>query len=269
MNNAKILAPRRGTKTTMSTAPGKNIVLAAGEIFIENDTTAGVYKIKVGDGSTVYSSLPYGFSGTAEDIKFNAGESGLIATNVEDAIIEAASTGGGSGIFYGTCDTAAATAAKSITVPDGQNFELNVGAMIMVKFSVANTASNVTLNVNTTGAHSIYYDTAVYTGNDTSVTGGINNIVMYVYDGTNWVWAGHSKDSDTTYSVASTSAAGLCPQLPNEQTTTKYLRQDATWVAPTWVGTESEYDLISPKDPNVSYFVTPDPEPEPSNEATE
>lgn len=39
-------------------------------------------------------------------------------------------------------------------------------------------------------------------------------------------------DTDTTYSVVSKTAAGLAPQLPNETTTTKYLRQDGTWVVP-------------------------------------
>ena len=32
--------------------------------------------------------------------------------------------------------------------------------------------------------------------------------------------------------VVSKSSNGLCPQLPNETTTTKYLRQDGTWVVP-------------------------------------
>ena len=38
--------------------------------------------------------------------------------------------------------------------------------------------------------------------------------------------------TDTTYGAVSKTAAGLCPQLPNETTTTKYLRQDGTWVKP-------------------------------------
>ena len=40
------------------------------------------------------------------------------------------------------------------------------------------------------------------------------------------------KDTDTTYSTVSKTSSGLCPQLPNETTTTKYLRQDGTWVTP-------------------------------------
>ena len=38
--------------------------------------------------------------------------------------------------------------------------------------------------------------------------------------------------SDTTYSVVSKTAPGLAPQLPNETTTTKFLRQDGTWQVP-------------------------------------
>lgn len=37
---------------------------------------------------------------------------------------------------------------------------------------------------------------------------------------------------DTTYSVVSKTANGLAPQLPNETTTTKYLRQDGSWQVP-------------------------------------
>ena len=38
--------------------------------------------------------------------------------------------------------------------------------------------------------------------------------------------------TDTTYSTVSKTSSGLCPQLPNETTTTKYLRQDGTWATP-------------------------------------
>jgi hypothetical protein len=39
-------------------------------------------------------------------------------------------------------------------------------------------------------------------------------------------------NTNTTYGTVSKTASGLCPQLPNETTTTKYLRQDGTWVKP-------------------------------------
>lgn len=37
---------------------------------------------------------------------------------------------------------------------------------------------------------------------------------------------------NTTYSNVTKTSAGLCPALPNETTTTKYLRQDGTWQVP-------------------------------------
>ena len=37
---------------------------------------------------------------------------------------------------------------------------------------------------------------------------------------------------DTTYGVVSKTSNGLAPMLPNESTTTKYLRQDGSWVVP-------------------------------------
>lgn len=57
-------------------------------------------------------------------------------------------------INYGTCSTAAGTAAKTVSCA---NFTLVTGAEITVKFTVSNTAASPTLNVNSTGAKPIYY----------------------------------------------------------------------------------------------------------------
>lgn len=62
-------------------------------------------------------------------------------------------------VNYGTCSTAAATAAKVVSC---SNFALITGAEITVKFTTANTAANPTLNVNDTGAKAIFYkDSAI------------------------------------------------------------------------------------------------------------
>lgn len=60
-------------------------------------------------------------------------------------------------IFYGTCDTAAATAAKVVTCPEFTENDLENGTIIYVKFAVANSAAvaDLTLNVNSTGAGAI------------------------------------------------------------------------------------------------------------------
>lgn len=92
------------------------------------------------------------------------------------------------GIHYGTCATAANTAAKVVTLTDATGFELVTGAIVAVKFTYANDAGSPTLNVNSTGAKAImrYGTTAVSTGTTTSgwIAGAVQ---LFVYDGTNWV----------------------------------------------------------------------------------
>lgn len=64
---------------------------------------------------------------------------------------------GNTGVFYGTCDTAAATAAKVVTCADFASGDLKPGAMIFVQFDITNSAAvaDLTLNVNSTGAKHI------------------------------------------------------------------------------------------------------------------
>lgn len=84
-------------------------------------------------------------------------------------------------VFYGTCSTAAATAAKVVSATD---FFLSTGVEITVKNTIANTATAPTLNVNGTGAKSIYYHGAAvpagYFGVGTyklSYDGSVYNII--------------------------------------------------------------------------------------------
>jgi len=106
-------------------------------------------------------------------------------------------------IYYGTCTTAAGTKDKVATVSSDQNFVLQVGSMVAVKFSNTNsysaTASNhITLNVNSTGAFDIWYsNTNATTGTQTAAFGIANNYHYYMYDGTYWIFAGRSLDGDS------------------------------------------------------------------------
>ena len=72
-NQARILAPRRGSKSTMANS---TIVLANGEIFIEDDN--GTKRIKVGDGITEYRNLGYSASIKYADIE---GTPGVVTTS--------------------------------------------------------------------------------------------------------------------------------------------------------------------------------------------
>lgn len=110
---------------------------------------------------------------------------------------------GGTNVAYGTCATAAATAAKVITISGNTNWALAAGSIIIVKFSYTNTAANPTFNVNGTGAKSVLYNTAVLTTSSLSYAGYANRYGVYVYDGTRYVFVGWSVDTNTTYSNAS------------------------------------------------------------------
>ena len=91
-------------------------------------------------------------------------------------------------VGYGNCSTEADVAEKIVTVDD-PNWKLEVGSLIMVRFSVVNSASNVTLNVNNTGAYGIRTTgESSYTGTSTTYTGDVNRGLTYMFDGSYWQW---------------------------------------------------------------------------------
>lgn len=117
------------------------------------------------------------------------------------------------GNYYGTCATAAATAAKVVTVDE--DFKLAVGTTVTVKFTNTNTASNCTLNVNGTGAKSVWYGQAVYSSAG-GICGTANRYIKYMYDGTYWVWIGWSTDNGITEPYSLGFGYGTCA---NEEST--------------------------------------------------
>ena len=86
-------------------------------------------------------------------------------------------------MLYGTCSTAAATAAKVSTI---SGFSLYTGVMVSIKFTVTNTAASPTLNINSTGAKPIYYRGAAITASYLSA----NRTYAFVYNGTQWEFMG-------------------------------------------------------------------------------
>lgn len=68
--------------------------------------------------------------------------------------------------WFGTSNTGATTQAKVVTC---SGFYLQTGAIISVAFSTANTytSAKITLNVNSTGAKDVYYNSAVTSSSNT------------------------------------------------------------------------------------------------------
>ena len=112
----------------------------------------------------------------------NAGSATKLATA---RTIDGVSFNGSANItHYGTCSTASETAAKVVSLT---GFTLATGAKVLVKFTVANTASSPTLNVNNTGAKPIYHMGHAI-GSEYLLA---NRIYTFIYDGTNFELVGN------------------------------------------------------------------------------
>ena len=82
-------------------------------------------------------------------------------------------------MLYATCDTAAGTAAKVVSLAAG-TLSLKAGATVAVKFTYANTASSPTLNIAGTGTKAMYIQGV----RDVYWTDGAT--VAFTYDGASW-----------------------------------------------------------------------------------
>lgn len=102
---------------------------------------------------------------------------------------------------YGVCGTAAATAAKVVTI---DNFSLETGVKIAVKFTYANTAGTPTLNVNSTGAKNIVAYGTTSAGANKWQAGAV---VEMTYDGTSWVMDAGTLATTTYYGMTKLNSA--------------------------------------------------------------
>ena len=136
-------------------------------------------------------------------------------------------------VVFGVCSTTASTAAKTVSITGNTNWQLKTGAIVFVKFTTTNTASNCTLNVNGTGAKPIWYSASKYTGNSSLVCGYANRYIIFGYDGTYWVWLGFSAENNTwtAFKGATATANGTSGYVPapTKGNQDKFFRADGTW----------------------------------------
>lgn len=85
---------------------------------------------------------------------------------------------------FGTCSTAAGTAAKTVTISGID--ELTVGLTIMVKFTNANSKASPTLKVNNLDAKPIMRYGTTAPGTSAASSWNAGSVVIMVYDGTYW-----------------------------------------------------------------------------------
>lgn len=101
---------------------------------------------------------------------------------------------------YGTYSTDAATAAKVVTLVGNSGWKPFVGSFVTVKFTYTNSVANATLNVNGSGAYSIWYNNTEYTS-DSSYAGYENRCNTYMFNGTHYVFISWSYDANTNTQV--------------------------------------------------------------------
>ena len=169
------------------------------------------------DNYVVYDGLTAG-SGidiTNDVISFDGNEVPDVTSTDDGKVLTADYTGGvgsyswesistSDRTYYCECSTAASTAAKVVSTT--QDFVLEKGAIIAVKFSNQNTATNVTLNVNNSGAKGIAVGATVpYTGDKPDRCGyGSGYLNYYIYNGTYWHAMGCSRAANEVPATNST-----------------------------------------------------------------
>lgn len=130
------------------------------------------------------------------------------------------------GALYGTCTTAAGTAAKVVTCSDFDSLE--TGVTIKVKFTYSNTAANATMNVNSTGAKNLCRYGTTRVGTTTRASWQAGAVVSFTYDGTSWVQNDYLEDTGVTTDTKNTAGStdstsklfliGATSQAANPQT---------------------------------------------------
>ena len=227
--NGSDLTPTSSTRKVNITVPTKVSELSndAGYKTTDNNTTYELTKsgstiklvgsdgseTSVTDSNTTYSLSSFGITATATELNYVDGVTSNIQTQLNGKLstsgtaaaatklataraIDGVSFDGTAAIIhYGTCSTAAGTAAKTVSCT---GFTLATGARITVKFTVTNTASNPTLNVNSTGAKAIRYRGSAITAGYLAA----NRVYTFIYDGTYYELVGDiNTDSNITYSA--------------------------------------------------------------------
>lgn len=137
-----------------------------------------------------YSALYYfNYCGDDDDYRYYFTASSDIGTEIFELIAASSSSASFSEInssyipyasttgWYGTCSTGSTTTEKVVVCSD---YILKKGNIIGVLFTNDNSMPSPTLNINSTGAKSIYKGSGIAS----NLLWGANNIIYFMYDGT-------------------------------------------------------------------------------------
>ena len=147
-----------------------SLIVNSKEEYSNKDSLSFFQRTEVSNNKAI-QSIPYKYTATIKkgSITVESAETASSATRsktsteVDGAVAD--------------CVSAAGTAAKTAFCT---NFSLKVGAQVFVRFANSNTASKPTLNINNTGAKTIFVNGAIATNNLVAGT------YLFTYDGTYW-----------------------------------------------------------------------------------
>lgn len=127
------------------------------------------------------------------------------------------------GTGYGECSTAEATTSKVVSLP---NYSLNEGGIVAIKFQYK-VLAGATLNINNTGAKSIYWQGAAI----------VTNIILakdtayFMYNGSHYVLLGVDRNAEKRVKSVSLSGRTLTISY-SDGTSSTYTTQDTTYTLP-------------------------------------
>lgn len=190
-DNVELTPDATNDKITINALNSGFDIIYAGATTL--NSAGGVSDLTIDGGNGV------SVSGNASDNSITI--SGVAATTTTPGVMSASDKTklDYTNVAYGTCATGAATAAKFVNLSGNSKWALTSGSIVHVFFSETNTASNPTLNVNSTGAKNIYYGASQITTSSLGYAGTADRLMTFVYDGTQYRFAGWGYDSNTTY----------------------------------------------------------------------
>lgn len=172
---------------------------------------------------------------------------------------------GNSKIFYGTCNTVAATTEKAVICNDFTEDDLVDGVMVITKFTYTNSGAiaSLTLNVNETGAYNIKKIYATSSSNaglkDISQVGEIyaDAPIPFIFNGTYWVIAGVDININSQYTLNYSIDAGQYKAGNGNYAVTRYslLLQKPDWTWEKTTATSAQYTTATSKSVNTNGFL--------------
>lgn len=117
----------------------------------------------------------------------------------------------------------------TIELPESMTFEGTVGSGVTINGTTTNATESSLPSATKSKVGHFYKVLGTYTyGGNNGITG---DVFICAKRSSSYEWV-YIPSGDDNYNVVSVGIDGLCPSLPNESNTTKFLKGDGTWATP-------------------------------------